>query len=586
MSWDALVLDGLGSAVADHLWQSTVCLALAALCVWLAGPGRPSLRHAIWLGASIKFLVPVSLIMAAGEQLAPVVRPLPVPVLQSVTFRIIGEPFTTWAGARATVAPVQEPLTQSDVWPWTAVTIWALGAMVLLARKWRRWQHVRSIVSASAHVTSGREVDALCRVHARRHWTGRSLQLRQIAGAAAPALFGIRRGVILWPAGLSSRLRDDAIEAVVAHEVAHFRRGDNLAALVHGLVEAVLWFHPLLWWVSARLIEERERACDQEALDCGVPPETYARTLLNVCRFGLAAPQPFIASAAGASLGERVEAIMNYEPGRLLARPRGLAVALAILLVGGPLAMGIGRAQERRTDPPSQGVYRGGGITALRQIQPTYSAAALRAGIEGTVELEALILHDGTVGEVRVVKSLDRQFGLDEQAVKAARLWRFRPPVDASGAPVRAMVTLILDFRLPEPPAAQGRARAESAEIRTTQTLPRDRRPATPSQDDLEFRSGALSPDTPALMPPKAIRTVSPRYTSEAMTAKVQGSVEVEVVVGSEGDVERARVTRSLHPDLDAEALAAIRQWRFDPATLDGTAVVTWMRVTMDFRLY
>ena len=75
MSWDALALDGLGSAVADHLWQSTVCLAFAALCVWLAGPGRPSLRHAIWLGASIKFLVPVSLLMAAGEQLAPVVRP-------------------------------------------------------------------------------------------------------------------------------------------------------------------------------------------------------------------------------------------------------------------------------------------------------------------------------------------------------------------------------------------------------------------------------------------------------------------------------------------------------------------------------
>jgi protein TonB len=70
------------------------------------------------------------------------------------------------------------------------------------------------------------------------------------------------------------------------------------------------------------------------------------------------------------------------------------------------------------------------------------------------------------------------------------------------------------------------------------------------------------------------------------MRAKVQGSVELEAVVGTDGTVERARVTRSLRPDLDAQALIAIRQWRFEPATLDGKPVVTWMRFTMDFRLY
>jgi TonB family protein len=64
------------------------------------------------------------------------------------------------------------------------------------------------------------------------------------------------------------------------------------------------------------------------------------------------------------------------------------------------------------------------------------------------VELDAVVLTDGTVGDVRVVKSLDREFGLDDQAMQAARRWVFRPPVDASGKPVRAVVTLILDFRL------------------------------------------------------------------------------------------------------------------------------------------
>jgi protein TonB len=92
--------------------------------------------------------------------------------------------------------------------------------------------------------------------------------------------------------------------------------------------------------------------------------------------------------------------------------------------------------------------YRGGGITAVRTVQPTYTSDAMRAKIQGAVELEAEILEDGTVGQVRVVKSLDRVHGLDEQAIKAAKLWLFRAPTNAQGRPMKAIVTLILDFRL------------------------------------------------------------------------------------------------------------------------------------------
>jgi len=122
-------------------------------------------------------------------------------------------------------------------------------------------------------------------------------------------------------------------------------------------------------------------------------------------------------------------------------------------LGGGGRGTGAGPGQGAGVGPGTEkgfggGAYRGGGITALRQTQPTYTSEAMRAKIQGSVEIEAIVLPNGTVGEVRIAKSLDRVHGLDEQAIKAAKLWLFAPPKDAEGRSVTAVVTIILDFRL------------------------------------------------------------------------------------------------------------------------------------------
>jgi bla regulator protein blaR1 len=82
-----------------------------------------------------------------------------------------------------------------------------------------------------------------------------------------PGIFGIARPVLVWPAGISERLPDAHLEAILAHELWHVRRRDNLAAAVHMAVEAIFWFYPLVWWLGSRLLDERERACDEEVLD-------------------------------------------------------------------------------------------------------------------------------------------------------------------------------------------------------------------------------------------------------------------------------------------------------------------------------
>ena len=95
------------------------------------------------------------------------------------------------------------------------------------------------------------------------------------------------------------------------------------------------------------------------------------------------------------------------------------------------------------------GVYRaGGGVSSpilVRQVRPSYTPDAMRNGIQGSVMLEVVVLHTGDVGDVRVLRSLDR--GLDAQAIEAVRAWQFLPG-RRGGTPVDVLVSVIMDFTL------------------------------------------------------------------------------------------------------------------------------------------
>jgi TonB family protein len=97
------------------------------------------------------------------------------------------------------------------------------------------------------------------------------------------------------------------------------------------------------------------------------------------------------------------------------------------------------------------GYYRpGNGVTLpkiLREVKPQYTSDAMRAKVQGTVLLECVVRPDGSVSDIQVVKSLDSTFGLDQEAVKAARQWRFQPGT-RMGEPVAVLVTIELTFTL------------------------------------------------------------------------------------------------------------------------------------------
>jgi TonB family protein len=97
------------------------------------------------------------------------------------------------------------------------------------------------------------------------------------------------------------------------------------------------------------------------------------------------------------------------------------------------------------------GAYRpGSGVSMpqlVREVKPDYTANAMRARVQGVAVLECVVLSDGTVGDITVIKSLDKQFGLDDEAIKAAKQWRFLPGRRLD-QPVAVIVTIELAFAL------------------------------------------------------------------------------------------------------------------------------------------
>ena len=166
-----------------------------------------------------------------------------------------------------------------------------------------------------------------------------------------PGVIGVLRPLLMLPAGITGRLTPEQLKAILAHEVCHIRRRDNLTSLIHLAVEAVFWFHPLVWWLGARLIEERERACDEEVLRSGAEPHDYAEGILRICEMHLEPPVLFVAGVAGSNLKNRIEAIMTNRISLRLDFARKAALAgAAILAIGVPIAVGILRAAPQSTD--------------------------------------------------------------------------------------------------------------------------------------------------------------------------------------------------------------------------------------------
>jgi bla regulator protein blaR1 len=334
---------GMVPALANHLWQSTVF----GVAVWgmtlLLHNNQAQVRYRLWLAASVKFLIPFSLLISLGAV-------LPKPQL-SVKGPRVYEAVDAAAYPFSRIEPPSVPSTFSVGHPRERFAVyvpvlgalWLCGAMAVLCVWCVRWRQVATSERMATPVESGREVDILCRLQNPAKPLHIRIVLRRSQQPMEPGIFGIFRPVLLWPERLSEQLDDMQLEAVLTHEVMHARRRDNLTAMIHMFIETAFWFHPMVWWIEGRMKEERERACDEATVLCGGRPDVYAESLLKACRFCIESPLTCVSGVAGANLSRRILSIMTLRPEQL-SRSRKLALcALGLVAALGPVAFGVMR---------------------------------------------------------------------------------------------------------------------------------------------------------------------------------------------------------------------------------------------------
>ena len=120
------------------------------------------------------------------------------------------------------------------------------------------------------------------------------------------------------------------------------RRRDNLFAAVHMIVEAIFWFHPLVWWIGSRMVEERELACDEEVLRIGCEPADYVEGILKVCRLYSETPLACVSGVTGADVKRRLLAILAGNIGRELTGGKKLILgAIGLAVLSAPVVIGV-----------------------------------------------------------------------------------------------------------------------------------------------------------------------------------------------------------------------------------------------------
>jgi uncharacterized protein (TIGR03435 family) len=333
------------NAVFNHLWQSTICAAAAALLAMALRQNRAGVRYGLWLAGSVKFLVPFAWLMLLGTQLDwlwPAAAPTPTGAApapaMSVAIDQLARPFSDGVAASLPLPP-----SESSWLPLLLGGIWLCGFAAVAAMRVRGWRRVRAAVRASSPLET---------MELERGWF---VPVRSSPMLLEPGVVGWRRPVLLLPAGIERYLTATQLDAVVKHELCHVRRRDNLTAAIHMLVEAVFWFHPLVWWIGARLVDERERACDEYVLRVCGEPQAYAEGILTVCKRYVESPVACVPGVTGSDLKRRIAHIMTNRIGLRLNVTRRLALgAAALAAFAVPVLAGAITAPHRIQAPTGQ----------------------------------------------------------------------------------------------------------------------------------------------------------------------------------------------------------------------------------------
>jgi TonB family protein len=456
---------------------------------------------------------------------------------------------------------------------WTAGVVCSL--LPLLAAVWR----VRRIARAAAPVRETRWTQAALEIAARRG-IRRPFALLQTDAVDVLATAGAFRPSILLPTH-ARHWSEARFRAVLGHELAHVARYDWLVQIAADLLRAAFWFNPLVWIACRRLRREAERACDDEVLAEGLPPQEYAEHLLalaRLCRGSRSRWASAMPMAHASTLERRITAMLDPRLDRRAVSRRAFALAGGLLLA---VAIPVAAVRGAQTGPAalSGAIYDPTGA-----VLP---AAALRAGQNAPAPLSGSI-YDATGAVMPGVAVTLEDANQAKYPATSNATGRFEFPYVPPGRYVLAASlpgfrALRQEFELS---AARDWDRAitlQVGDLRETITVRESRTAAGPS------------PAAPAASPvriggniraPSKVKDVKPVFPPAMRAAGREGVVPIEATIGVDGSVSSVRVlSAQVHPDFVLAAVDAVRQWRFTPTLLNGAPVEVKITVSVTFDL-
>jgi beta-lactamase regulating signal transducer with metallopeptidase domain len=324
----------LGWTLVHFLWQGTALAVLfAAVCRLAAQAARA--RHAMACATLVTMVAApaVTWFMIGGPA---------VHTVGATVARTDGAPLVAAGGALGS-APMETLL------PWLAMA-WVAGAIGFSLRLAGGWLSTARLRSGGARRAPEEWERTLHRL-TRKMEIGVPVRLVVSSRVDVPAVLGWLRPVVLVPMGALTGLPAEHVEALLIHELAHIRRNDYLINLLQGVAEALLFYHPAVWWVSRQIRIERELCCDDVAVEASGDVLTYARALaeLERCRPSRAA---MAMAADGHSLAARIRRLIEPATPSHTMPGAGAAWVLALALLAGLGTAAVVAAQSAPQQSP------------------------------------------------------------------------------------------------------------------------------------------------------------------------------------------------------------------------------------------
>jgi GWxTD domain-containing protein len=321
-------------------------------------------RHALWLFAFAKFILPAALLWSAGASLAVFWTSRPVLQSRFADFsRLLnnagtGTAFTTQESAKAWIVPL-------------VAGVWAAGTIFFIGYWTYRLRRCTFRVAAPPEPVQA----ALGRAQKELGIRG-YVALAISKDAREPVVRGVWRPVLIMPESLLRTLSLKELHVILLHELAHVRRGDNLTSSLAHLICSVFWFHPLLWWMERHLSIDCEYACDEIVLATTRTSADYISAIVKATRIALFGAVAGISAIGGFEFRKRLEWIMSQNE-RLDAgrKPRSIVITAATALILLPI----------------WGGFASRSVLQAQSVQKRHGIEFLSASASGTAESQQIL---------------------------------------------------------------------------------------------------------------------------------------------------------------------------------------------------